>query len=48
LANVSVSNFWNIGIDGQFNIGNQPNIGENFLKISVYSNFKKWFCRNAE
>jgi len=35
LANILVSKFFNIGIGGQLNIYNWPNIGEIFLKISV-------------
>jgi len=35
LKYLSVSKFWNIGIDGQSNIGNWTNIGEKKLKISV-------------
>jgi len=35
LENLSVSKFWNIGISGQSNNVNWPNIAEKNLKISV-------------
>jgi len=38
---LSVSKFWNIGICGQYNIVNWPNIGQKNLKILISASKKK-------